>query len=61
MRMESLPTCNDLATKARIFVHLQHIYAEVTETNAGCDPQRMLPTGSRLIRKPGDQVRPNVS
>jgi hypothetical protein len=60
MSVETLPSGDHLPAKPRIFVHFEHVHAQVRKANAGCDVQRVLPTCRSLIRKPRDQVGTHI-
>ena len=56
--VEALAASENFAAEARVLVDLQHVDAEVGEADARCDFERVLPTGSGLIRRPAMRSAP---
>ena len=60
MGVEALTAGHDLASEARVFVDLKHINAEVSQANAGCDIERVLPACGGLVGEAGNQVDADI-
>ena len=60
MSMIATATSQQLAAQARIFVHLQHVNADMRYASCQRFGERELPAFWRLIRQSGNQVNSNV-
>jgi hypothetical protein len=58
--MEAWAAGDHFTAKARIFVDLKHIDTEVGETDADRNVERVLPSGSGLIRQARDEICTDV-
>ncbi len=61
VRVVAAASCQQLAAQARVFVHLQHVHADVRHAGGKRLAERKIPALLCLVRQAGDQIDADVA